>query len=1098
MLRLCLILPVLIVASFLQNAEAAPVLRVAFLVDDPDLEALLLAGFGGAETLSRAELPRVAAERLLAGAEGNPELTGADVVLVVEQTEDRGSARLVACPSGATIFALDFPKMPLGETARWIVTRVQPSLGAAADPARPRISLTGLRFVTDSPENRIRERTLNLMLATRLQARGALVLERWRMGDLVFEKHITRDDSPFWKTAGLVDGSLSSPASGGEIQASIRIRDAGGREADGQINADDLEKLADRIAVRILEDRERKGRGGAGAVGQLAKMETEAESFLAEARWMLDHGLPRDAWQAIETAIALGQRTREAEMLRVKAAAMCAYPDSLEIHGFGQDGGYQSDAFSLSELPVRVAAATDAVLLAADYWLAYRTDKHPGGGRLDHPANLGVRTLYTGLRVLRTAHDCSWAAKHPDAVLALRKALQRSSGELLQAKSLRSLRATLCTYLVNYAGYWNDSPAGAIAFYRTILDPDFKSGLRKGLWPETIRGELAYDQRPHPPFLVGDAPKEDFPYGIASWRVIAGDETSAHEVWSAFLDELDQSSDVLNRADGLALRWQSTANKQARLALAVRMVDFVANNPDALSGISGYAILRQFINPLRDINHLANFAPTLEKLAAAYLVWLRPDSGVSPEIIKSTEILLGDLHTVFLKEEQALALLATLDDRYMRPQVSKTESAAIDFARSTILKNFPSLRTKNNTKNTLVASLWMAPEHTPGELSARIGFNNEAVVWQENSLWALDPFHGRLWEIDPASGRTAILSAENRPSADFGSQLVIWGKRLAVTTQTDVRVLDESRRRWTRLELPSANYRITAAHGYLWAASGESSPARRAKQTEGSTLYRIASDLTCELVASSRRRLPVHPLDASLRGSPFAVFPHTNNGVVVGLRDNWTFLDSNSGIPPPRYDNRIQGYPQITSTPGLILRQQHVARDRNRLVSIENMGTDGNDILLAHPERDPSVRTRYPWPEEIEMLPSSASRYVAALRGEGVDILVWSSFGSPWGATEAWLLRVEPGGRAVYPVHFVWPADGDQRVSKFRYDPDTFRYPAPDAKGLIATDQGLVITGRGMAGFWFIPNRELDKLREAVRPANFSAPESIAEKRPPN
>ncbi|AHF91136.1 hypothetical protein OPIT5_13890 [Opitutaceae bacterium TAV5] len=1072
--------------------------RVAFLVDDPDLEALLLAGLGGAETLSRRELPRVAAERLLAGAEGNLELTGADVVLVVEQTEDRGSARLVACPSGATIFALDFPKMPVGETARWIVTRVQPSLGAAADPDRPRISLTGLRFVTDSPENRIRERTLNLMLTARLQARGALVLERWRMGDLVFEKHITRDDSPFWKTAGLVDGSLSSPASGGEIQASIRIRDASGREIRRHVDGDNIGELADKIASHILNGQDQEGRGEVKMSAPPAGLEIEAESFLAEAGWMLDHGLPRDAWQATESALALGTASRrEAEMLRVKAAAMCAYPDPLIVHGVHNvDVGHWKDAFDLAELPERVAFATMALTLAGDYWNAYPVDHHPGGAKLEHPANLGVRTLYTGLRILRMAYDSGWKNKYPGEFENLRKTIQRNSEALLLSKKLGNLRATLCSYLTVYAAYWNESPGKTMNFYKAMLDTRPRMGLHKGQWPVRIRKELAGDDLPHPPFLTGLASDDDFPRGFSSWRLIGADESPARTAWAAFLDELEQSSDVLSRADGLALRWQSTADTPGRMKLGVRMAKFLAEEIDSLSGEYGYAILLQFDTPIRKLGFRNDLIPMMDKLQEACLAWLGEDVDISPEIISGTLGLLAE----YLDETKARRFLDALKLRRDGLQAVKKERgvARIDNAISALLKKFPLLFPKDEGEISLNASLWIAEKYIPGELRRRIGFSHEAVVWMEGHLWVMDPFQGHIWKIHPPSGRAVVYSMEKLPDTNYGTQLLEWEKRLVATTGTGIWILDIPGKTWTRVDLPPAFYRIGVAHRELWAVTGTPDFYRRnKKQVEGTLLYRIGSDLRPVLVASSRRRPPVHPLDATLSGQPRAIFPYRDGNVAILENDSWPgFIESGQGLPLPPKEKTYLGRIQLSSTPGLILREWF----GKQLTRIEKIDATGRHVLISHPDYSDLLIPEYPWPEELNTLRGTSFRYTAALSKDGLDILVWSRTGAQGdGASKAWLMCIGPRGRSIAPVRFAWSDDYEHQVRRFDISwPEAYKYPEPVENGLIPTNVGLVITGRGMAGFWFIPNSERDKLRESVRPANYSAPESIAGKHQPD
>lgn len=1051
------------------NAEqpAARSPRLALFVDDADLEALLIAGFSGVETLGRAELPKAAAERLLAG--GSLGLTNAEVALVVERGGERGVVKVVQCESAATAVVLELPKMPVEETARWIVARTQPLLEAVADPMRPRISLPGLRFVTDSAENRSAERAINLMLTARLQARGAVVLERWRMGDLVFEKSLATQESPFWKAAQIVDGSVS--AAGGKLTARVRVRDAAGAETTVQAEGGTAEELVEAVSTRVLAARWKTEVG--------TKNETEAAVFLAEAKWMLEHGLPREAWQATESALALGVNPRrEAEMLRVKAAAMCAYPDDLKNSGYGQDGGYRVRAFKTGDLGTRVAAATEAVLLAGDYWNAYPLKKAPQRWVIEYPDSLGIRTLYTGLRVLRGAYELGWAEANADAVRGLRGAIRRNVA-LMQDGPLGNQRTTFLIYLTNYAAYWSESPAEAVSFYRRVLAPDFDAGLKT--WPEAIRGELAYSDKPHPPFLVGTAPKSEFPFGLGSLRVIARDEAEARAAWDAFLDELARSPHVLNRADSLALRWQSTADKSARIALAVQMTDFMSENIDALAGSQGYAIFCQFTEPLRHATRSTDFAEARGKLIDAFVALIRAESSVSPKILGYTWVLFESGNVI--QESQGREVLAALDARRARHALSPAELSGIDAACSSVWKKFPSLRPVESAANTLmVQSLWIAAEHLSGELRGRMGFSPDAAIWQEGHLWVLDPHRGRLWGIEPRSGDAVIYLPENAPKADYESQLISWGTRFVITAQRGVWIIDENKSRWNKLDLPSARYRIASAHGDLWAASGERVLSGNVKETEGNALYRISPELTVDLVASSRRRPPVHPMDAVLTGAPFVLSQSRDDGVIVGAwGEKWTFLDSGSAMPPKRLNQKFVGNVEMSSSAGLAIRTSQEAGDRRRLVRIEFIDDAISGLLLAHPKRDPAGTARFAYPQELEDLPSS--HYAAAWRNEGLDVLAWSTRGSPWGASEAWLLRIDADGCVVRPLRFVWSVDLEKRVRAASYSHEAFRYPNPSARGLIVTDKGLVVTGSAMAGFWFIPNEDLDARRKGMRAA---------------
>lgn len=1062
-----------------EGEKGAP--TVVVLVDDPDLEVLLLAKFSGVKLLARADLPKAVAERLLTGG-GGAGLIGAHVALVVEHVGERGTVRMVDCESGANVMVLELPKMPAEETARWIVARVQPMLGAAADATRPRMSLLGLRFETDSPENRTVERTLNLMLTARFQARGAVVLERWRMGDLVFEKTIAGSESPFWAAAQLVDGSVSS--TGGRLQARVRIRDAAGVEKVVGAEGEGPEGLADDIAERVV--------AGRSEVVGVTKSGSEAEAFVAEARWMLEHGLTREAWQATESAIALGGRNRTAEMLRVKAAAMCSYPYDLRKNSF-RNFTYWSNAFAVAELPARVAAATEAMLLAGDYRNAYPTYNSIESWNLEDPVVLGVQSLYSGLMVLRVAHELGWADANAEAVRGLRDAIRRNVALLKNGAEGRS-RQILFLNLTSYAGYWNETPAEAIAFFRRVLAPDFDGGIPE--WPEVIRREVSNGMygnasELHPPFLVvAESEKDVLPSinsqnmftGVGSWRVPAPNSESSRTAWAAFLDELDRSPEVLHQADGLALRWQSTASNKARQALTVRMVDFILANVDALSGPQGYAIFCQLVEPLRYVNRSGDSTVAREKLNGALLALIRSEAAVPSKLLRS----------VFIASEgqaQAGEWLAALNARRARPSISQEEVKAIDYTRSLIGTSYPALRpVASEAGALLVQAYWAASEHSSEAPNLVVGFEAGTAVWSDDHLWVLDPDKGRLWKIDPLSGETTILAPENwsqnryknnQSHIVYSSQLVPWGRRFVITAEQGVWILNETHTRWENSGLPAMSYQIGVAHGDLWAASGERSIPGRVKQIEGCSLYRIAPDLTCELVASSRRRPAVHPLDEVLEGAPFSISPSQSGGVMIGTRgERSVFWDSTSATKPKCLNESYMGSMWGTGTPGLIIRRKYPAGDMHRRCRFEVIDAASDELLLSHPELYQSKQPRFPCPKELLDLP--ATEYTASWRNGELDILAWVNDGSHFGRYSLWLAHIDGHGSVVRPLSFTASDNQGTGLSAIRSDPVPRPFSHDSGNGLIATDKGLVLIGSRMSGFWFIPKEAIEQQRKSA------------------
>jgi len=162
------------------------------VTDSPDLESALAASLSkvsGFELLERTALSALTREVAVAG--GPLKIDGADFVLVVErQPNSRYSARLSDALTGAVFQSFSSPPdLEPALVAEWLSLRLRP--WAAPAGIKRKVSLLGLRFETDSEAHRQVERSLNLSLTAALQeSSGTVVLERWKLNDLLFEKEL--------------------------------------------------------------------------------------------------------------------------------------------------------------------------------------------------------------------------------------------------------------------------------------------------------------------------------------------------------------------------------------------------------------------------------------------------------------------------------------------------------------------------------------------------------------------------------------------------------------------------------------------------------------------------------------------------------------------------------------------------------------------------------------------------------------------------------------------------------------------------------------------------------------------------------------------
>jgi hypothetical protein len=251
------------------------------------------------------------------------------------------------------------------------------------------------------------------------------------------------------------------------------------------------------------------------------------------------------------------------------------------------------------------------------------------------------------------------------------------------------------------------------------------------------------------------------------------------------------------------------------------------------------------------------------------------------------------------------------------------------------------------------------------------------------------------------------------------------------------------------------------------------------KKIEGCSLYRVSPDLTCELVASSRRRPAVHPLDEVLEGAPFSLSPAQSGGVMIGMRgDHSVFWDSTSATKPKCLNESYVGSMWVASTPGVIIRRKYPAGDMHRRCRFEVIDAESDELLLSHPEIYQSKQPRFPCPKELLDLP--ATEYTASWKNGELDILAWVGDGSPLGRYSLWLAHIDAQGSVVCRLSFVVPGNQAAGLSAIGSDPVPRPFFNGGGSGSVATDKGLVIIGSGMDGFWFIPREDLDARRKGM------------------
>lgn len=1078
----------------LPRLEAA---RVALVVaDSPDLESALAASLSdvpGFEILERTALSALTREAAVAG--GPLKIEGADLVIVVErQQSNRYSARLSDARTGAVFQSfVSPPDLEPALTADWLSLRFRP--WAAPAEIERKVSLLGLRFETDSEAHRQMERSLNLSLTAALQeCSGTVVLERWKLNDLLFEKELVgRGDEPFWQAAQLLDGSISEKD--GLLRVRLRERTAGAEhifEAEGA--ATDLPDLAAKIVGLLLRQEPRSE----------TSHEVEAAAYVREATWLLQHGLKIEAAQAAETAIALGDASQSTEVLRLRAYAEAAYPENLAPKLVQDaDSSYEASDVPPEKLPQSVAMATTVANLSADYAEKYATMPRKKNSTYEHPTVLCVRTMPVALSVLRSAHKLGYWRGNRAAVDDLRDAIKRhiAAVRALPLKHedewLDALGA-FYRHLIVFAPLWNDTPEQTLEFMEHVLSPDFEEECPGGVI--LARRNLSPDGFSPPAIATpstsqlnwGGAPKQLSPR-LIDWQ--NPDNTRVEKLWKDYVEVKLRSPDTLVQADGLAFLWASQATFGEQDTLAPRYVEFLEKHSEELYGLRGQAIWLQIRQPVtRECQRIGSNENRLRVLAV-FEKLLRGPVRLPPNLAGATLICLPNSPR-HKKVEDGVRVLAALSDytKMLGSEASRNDLYEIRSVRNCTLRAFPELAPRPPSNALPVTRAWIVSQHTPEDLRKKGRFDEDSGVWYEGRLWFLDADTRKIWKVDPVSFGTEVLAPENRPKAAHDEKGTSGGNnlkrrnrrplfaagKLYLPEQGTVWVFHCADNVWKSMELPDAHYSLWLAGGKLFASFGERADTWEKRRGEGVGVYEIDTrDDSTHLIFNTRRRPPQHSLDSIQMERPFCVIPTTNGDALVGFLPPRSFRRLSDGGEHPLIDAKLMA--SLVSRQGEALFPHTIQKKYATLRGVQRVTSQGKlETLLWNPASDVPQPAEPVWkyPSTIPDPSQIAGwlTYRVAMHGEDLLLVVFQCGTAPWGAglTDLYLFRRGQPEAKHIPLAFRLSSADETNLKRFHYGSDSFAYPLVDHYGLIPTDKGLAITGRAMPGFWFIPWSELD------------------------
>lgn len=337
----------------------------------------------GVELAERSEIDKVATEWKLSSMGMSTDaaikagtILGAKGVIIVKsfpwEGKDVLSARLAGTESGAILGAWiqDTPSKEADHFADAVKFKFSPLFDKLKLDRGDilAVSLLSMRFPIDSLEGRDLERRLTLLLSQRLMMeRSLVVLERWRLGNVAWEKELNLDANPLWTGSCIVDGAIGIPDEQGQVKVCLRLSRPGSKpqtiETDGNVN--DLKPLAEKLVAALSE---KLGRTTGGAQTAKWDMKKEAEFYFREAEWLLRAGSFDRAREAADASRALGKDGPEIVFTLIKSnlAEIETAKLKSEFRNARRKGGADGDGN-----PLLMKANADKLIQALDIYIKF-------------------------------------------------------------------------------------------------------------------------------------------------------------------------------------------------------------------------------------------------------------------------------------------------------------------------------------------------------------------------------------------------------------------------------------------------------------------------------------------------------------------------------------------------------------------------------------------------------------------------------------------------------------------------------------------------------------------------------------------------------
>ena len=701
-------LGILLLAARLSAQSNAPV-RLALITETDEAAApsdVLTAQLSGnpkIQLLERNEIEKVYREQGLSAANLDylklGRILGADGLLLFDVLRTPQStnltARLIAVKPGVVLTDGSFP-WPLTNTTQWAEAVVPgldaylPKLSVLAKDAIP-ISIVNLRAAVSSSEEQETERQLKLLTIQRLSLeRQFFVLERQRMQWLGEEKELKSDESAFWDGSYLLEGVVDQNGYSKEtVTISARLTPPKGGAPllfDVSGSRTNLTEVINRLAAKVTELLK------VNSTVKEWNATDEAAQYFDEAKWALRWGVYSEAQAAADSAWALGKRGLDCALVRVKSYILQITSDTgrfqegeIDTYGSSDGGAYwikritseahvaviynrranEIDYATIDTLPnpKNIDCALRALELYSEFSRT-SSDGQPkilwrGVGWNDwHNSdwyNLGIEDLAAASKVLQCFNLVPQSQVPVADKLRDLRALTRSVAELISESPTvhdsyfvgdriapydelaytigeeKPQNQSIFSCKVIWGCFWQETPEECIALYRELMSSPVFCYIHNKFWR----------RKPEFPRVVG-------------WN--EEDRIRIPEVWNKYLQELNDSTNVLLRMEGQSLAVIDAKNDEQLEQAFNGLMDEIITNRDELVGnnVDLFYLNWRVSDLLFPPGESYTQTPTLDRLESQCRTNFFPKLGAMHQEYRTKTVQAGQFLSTFEKQEQFL------------------------------------------------------------------------------------------------------------------------------------------------------------------------------------------------------------------------------------------------------------------------------------------------------------------------------------------------------------------------------------------------------------------------------------------------------------